>query len=145
VSIKENKALVHRLFEEWNKGKEALMAVMDKLCAPDVVYHSGGDHEIRGLKDFKKFMSEFYSAFPDNHVTLDDVVVERNKVAIRYTWTGTNKGEIGGIPPTNKKVKASVIQIDHIVNGKFMEGWERSDTLGLMQQLGALPTSKKEK
>jgi len=145
MSAEEIKALERRLFEEWNKSKEALMALIDEYCAPDVIYHSAGGREIHGLKNFKRFMSEVYSAFPDIHVTLDDIVVEGDKVAIRYTWTGTHKGEIGGIPPTNKKVKVSVIQIDQLVNGKFMEGWERSDTLGLMQQLGLVPTPKKEK
>ena len=132
MATEEIKALVHHLFEEWNKGKESFMAVLDELCATDIIYHSGGGQEIRGLKDFKKSMSEFYSAFPDNHVTLDDVVVEGDKVAIRYTWTGTHKSELKGIYPTNKKVTMWEIEIDRVAGGKFVEGWSRYDTMGLM-------------
>ena len=49
-----------------------------------------------------------------------------------------------GIPRTNRKVTMWVISIDHIVGGKFVEEWERMDTLGFMRQLGAVPTPKNE-
>ena len=50
-----------------------------------------------------------------------------------------------GRPPTNKKLTMWGIIIYRVVGGKFVEGWERSDTLGLMQQLGLVPTPGKEK
>ena len=143
MSGKEIKALALRWFEEYNKGKAAAMAVADKSCSTDFVLHSTED--IRGLKDFKQNDSELFSAFPDIHFTIDDIVVEEDKVAMRYTMTGTHKGEFKGISPTNKKVTAWAIEIDHVVGGKFVEGWVRFDTLGLMQQLGALPTPERRK
>jgi steroid delta-isomerase-like uncharacterized protein len=145
MSAKEIKALERRFFEEWNKGKAAAMAIIDETCATNVVFHSGSGREIRGLKDFKQFNTEIFSAFPDNHFTIDDMIVEGDKVVVRYTFTGTHKGEIMGIPPTNKKVTNWMIEIDRIAGGKFVEGWLRSDTLGFMQQLGVVPTPKKEK
>jgi len=57
--------------------------------------------------------------------------------------TGTHKGKFMGAPATNKKMTMWSIQIDRIANGKFVEGWERTDTLGLMQQLGLIPKPKK--
>ncbi|MDH5390578.1 MAG: ester cyclase [Candidatus Bathyarchaeota archaeon] len=144
MSAKENKALVRRFFEESNKGKAAAMAVIDELCATNIVYHGGGGEEIRGLKDYKQ-SSESYNAFPDLHFTIDDMVAEGDKVAVRFTLTGTHKGEFMGRPPTNKKLTMWVINIYRVVGGKFVEGWERSDTLGSMQQLGVVPTPKKEK
>ena len=140
MSAKEIKALERRLYEECNKGKAAAMAVIDELYATDLVYHSSTGRDIRGIKDYKQHVSDMYSAFPDFHFTIDDMVVEGDKVAVRLTATGTHKGEFRGIPSTNKKVTVSMIQIDRVVGGKFVEGWSRYDTLGLMQQLGLIPT-----
>jgi len=141
MSAKENKALVLRFFEESNKGKAAAMAVIDELCATNIVYHGGGGEEIRGLKDYKQSTSESYKVSPDLHFTIDDMVVEGDKVAVRFTLTGTHKGEFMGRPPTNKKLTMWGINIYRVVGGKFVEGWERADTLGSMQQLG-VPTPK---
>jgi len=147
MSAKEIKALVRRWFEEANKGKAAALAVIDELYATDIVCHLSGGVDIRGLKDLKQYYSEseLYSAFPDLHFTIDDMVVEGDKVATRWTWTGTHKGKFMGIPPTNKKVTMWAISIDRVSGGKFVEEWNRSDTLGLMQQLGAVPTPAKGK
>jgi predicted ester cyclase len=134
MSTKENKELMRRLFEEFNKGKAAAMAVIDRSI------------DMRGdLKDFKQMESEWYDAFPDLHVTIDDMVAEGDKVAIRITWTGTHKGEIMGIPPTNKEVTGSLIAIDRFAGGKIVEDNGQFDALGLMRQLGLDPTPKKEK
>jgi len=145
MSAKEIKALERHFFEEWNKGKAAAMAAIDEFCATNLVFHRGTGEDIRGLKDFKQLMSKFYSAFPDNHFTIDDMVAEGDKAAVRYAITGTHKGEWRGVPPTNKKMTVSVIQIDRIAGGKLVEGWERYNTLGVMQQLGLAPTPGKGK
>jgi len=143
MSAKEIKALARRWFEEANKGKAAFMTVIDELHATDLICHRGTGEDIRGIKDYKRGLMEVYSAFPDLHYTIDDMVVEGDKVAIRYTWTGTHKGEIMGTPPTNKKVTMWEILIDRVAGGKFAEIWARYDTLGLMQQLGLVPTPGK--
>jgi len=127
---------MRRLFEEFNKGKAAAMAVIDRSI------------DMRGdLKDFKQKESEWYDAFPDMHVTIDDMVAEGDKVAVRTTWTGTHKGEIMGIPPTNKKVTISLITISRIAGGKIVEDHGEYSALDLMRQLGLkeIPTPKKEK
>jgi len=145
MSAKENKALVRRFVEESNKGKAAAMAVLDELWAPDIVYHGGGGEEIRGLKAYKQSTSDGYNACPDPHYAIDDMVAEGDKVAVRFTFSGTHKGEFGGIPATNKKLTFWAINIYRVVDGKVVEGWERADTLGIMQQLGVVPTAKKER
>ena len=143
MSATEIKALERRLYEEYNKGKAAVLAVIDELYATDTVQHSSTGQDIRGIKDYKQHVSEFSSAFPDLHFTIDDMFAEGDKVAVRLTATGTNKGAFKGIPPTNKKVTVSMIQIDRIAEGKFIEGWSRYDTFGLMKQLGLIPTPGK--
>jgi len=145
MSVKEIKALVRRFLEESNKGKAAAMAVIDELFATNIAYHGGGGEEIRGIKDYKQSTSEMYNASPDIHFTIDDMVAEGDKVAVRATLTGTHTGEFMGIPPTNKKMTEWWISIYRVVGGKIVEGWERSDTLGLMQQLGVAPMLGKGK
>jgi steroid delta-isomerase-like uncharacterized protein len=119
--------------------------VLDELYATDFVFHSGTGEVIHGLKNCKQSQSDFFSAFPDIHYTIDDIVAEGDRVAARWTMTGTHKGEFMGIPPTNKKVTISAITIDRIAGGKYVEEWLRFDTLDFMQQLGIVPTPKKEK
>jgi len=143
MSVKEIKALVHRWFERWNMGKAAALAVMDETCATDYVVHAGIGPDIHGLKDNKQDTREVFKAFPDIHLTIDDMVVEGDKVATRWTLTGTHKGEFMGRPPTNKKVTIWGITIDRVAGGKFVESWVRYDNLGLMQQLGLVPKPEK--
>jgi steroid delta-isomerase-like uncharacterized protein len=101
---KETKALMRRLIEEFNKGKATAIAAIDELYAADIIFHSSHDEDIRGLKNFKEYNSEFFSAVPDAHFTIDDIIAEGNKVAARWTMTGTQTGELRGAPATNKKV-----------------------------------------
>jgi steroid delta-isomerase-like uncharacterized protein len=143
MSAKDLKALTRRFIEEWNKGKTAAMAVIDEMYATNFVSH--GDEDIRGIKNVKKSTSEEFSAFPDLHFTIDDMVAEGDKVAARITMTGTHKGEYMGAPPTNKKITIRAIAIERFAGGKIVEEWGMTDTLGMMQQLGLVPTPKKEK
>ena len=139
MSAEENKALVRRLFEQFNKGKLAAMAAIDELFATNIIYHGGGGEEIRSIKEYKQATS------PDIHFTIDDMVAEEDKVAARITMTGTHKGEYMGAPPTNKKITIKAIVIERFAEGKIVEEWGQTDTLGMMQQLCVVPTPKKEK
>ncbi len=136
---------MHRFLEEWNKGKAAALSVMDEIYDPDFVAHSSTGEDVRGINAVKKSMREEFNAFPDLHYVLDDMVVEGDKVAARHTMIGTHKGEFMGIPATNRKVTVRAISIDRIVGGKFVEEWGMFDTLGLLQQLGAIPMPQKKK
>ena len=145
MSTRDLKALERHFIQEFNKGKTAAMAAIDEICATNQIYHQSTGEDMHGLKAVKQFFDEFFDAFPDAHATLDDVIAEGDKAVIRYTFTGTHKGELMGIPATNKKVTLSVIEIDRFAGGKIVELWERFDTLGFMQQLGVIPKQGKEK
>lgn len=145
MSAKDLKTLMRRFIEEWNKGKAAAMAVIDEMYTTDFVSHGGGGEDIRGIKNVKKSTSEEFSAFPDQHFTIEDMIVEGDKLAARISMTGTHKGEYMGAPPTNKKITIRAIAIERFAGGKIVEEWGMYDTLSLMQQLGAVPTPKKEK
>ena len=72
----------------------------------------------------------FRSAFPDLNVTVEDLVAEGNKVAARWSWGGTHRGELMGIPPTSKQVAASGTSIHRIAEGKIVESWFNFDGTG---------------
>ena len=79
------------------------------------------------------------SAFPDMQATIEDMIAEGDKVAVRYTGTGTHKGELMGIPATGKQIAVTGIEIIRIAGGKMVERWEAFDNLSFMQQLGVIP------
>jgi steroid delta-isomerase-like uncharacterized protein len=139
MSTEENKALTRRLYEEWNKGKEAAMAFTEELCAPDYVWHGPAVLGEMDLAAMKQFLPAFFTAFPDGYVTVEDLIAEGDKVVTRYSFRATHQGEFMGVPPTGKVVTYTGIAISRLAGGKFVEDWEQADILGLMQQLGAIP------
>jgi predicted ester cyclase len=145
MSTKDIEGFTRRNVEAVNKGKAAVFAFIDQHYAADIIMHGLFGGETRGLKECKQTFSELYDVFPDLHFTLDDEIVKGDKVAIRWTATGTHKGTFMGGPPTNKKITTWVLEIDRFVNGKLAEVWARFDTFGFMQQLGVIPAPKKEK
>lgn len=135
----ENKALVRRLFEELaSKGD---LAVADEITAPDFVPHDLASffEEATGPEGVKQLVVGLRAAFPDLHMTMEDIIAEGDKVVIRYTARGTHKGEFQGLAPTGKRVAWAGINIYRVAGGKAVETWKLGDNLGLMQQLGVIP------
>jgi steroid delta-isomerase-like uncharacterized protein len=81
----------------------------------------------------------FFTAFPDMHWVVEDLIAEGDKVVSRYTVRATHRGDFMGVPATGKVVTYTGILISRFAGGKFVEEWESLDMLGLMQQLGAIP------
>jgi steroid delta-isomerase-like uncharacterized protein len=135
----ENKAISRRADEElFNLGN---LSVADELFAVDYVYHdptSGEDW--CGPEGVKQFVSMFRTAFPDLRYTIEDQIAEGDKVVIRYTASGTHQGLLMGLAPKGKRVEITDISIMRIESGKIKEIRENYDALGLMQQLGAVPS-----
>jgi len=144
MSADENKALMRHLFEESNKGKTAAMAVIDELYDANIVLHCPRGKDICGLKDFKQANEESFDEIPDAISTIDDMIAEGDKVAVRLTMTGTYVGKTGDNSSPSRKVTMSIITIDHVARGKIMEEWVRYDTLGFMEQLGLVPKPNRE-
>ncbi len=137
MSVEENKANYRRITEEiWIKGN---IALVDELFAPNYVNHDPMAPEVRDLDGFKQYIVSTRTAFPDMDVTLDDLIAEGDKVAGRWTFTGTHKAEWGGIPATGKQVTMTGMTISRFVDGKTVENWWSLDSLGLLQQLGVVP------
>jgi len=136
-TVEQNKALARRVLEE--AANQHKLELIDELLAPDYVLHDPANPMIQNRETFKQFLGGHYAAFPDIQWTIEDVVAEGDKVAIRWTLTGTHKGELLGIPPTGKHVTMSGISIYRIAEGKIAEEWAVSDVMGFMQQLGVIP------
>jgi predicted ester cyclase len=140
MSTEDNKANVRRFTEEGvNQGN---VAVFDELCASNWVYHDPSFPNVRTLEDYKRFITETHSAFPDFHVTIEDVIAEGDQVVLRSTWRGTNTGDIVTpmpLYPTGKQVTVTGITIVRFAGGKGVEVWSQGDSLGLFQQLGLIP------
>ena len=135
MSTEENKANVRRGFEALNQRN---LAVFDEILHPDVVFHTAST-TIQGLEAYKQYLSMYNIAFPDLHFTIEDIIAEGDTVVVRYTTRGTHQGTFMGILPTGKQLSGTGMFIDRIVNGKAVEQWGNSDTLGLLQQLGIVP------
>ena len=134
----ENKALVRRLIRDfWSKGK---LEVADAIVATNYANHDpAGAMPDTGREGLKKHATMYRTAFPDLQFAIDDLTVEGNKVTVRWTARGTHQGELLGITPTGKKFSITGISFLRITNGKIAEQWVNWDTLGLLQQLGAVP------
>ena len=140
MSAEENKAIVRREVEELYNPDGDLDAV-DELFAPGYVLHDPSLPESgRGPESARQLASAFRSAFPDLHTTFDGAVAEGDKVAYRWTASGTHEGELMGIPPTGRRVQTSGMTINRFSGGRIAEDWYQSDDLGMMQQLGVIPS-----
>jgi steroid delta-isomerase-like uncharacterized protein len=138
MSADENKVIVQRYVEEgFNAGN---LAVIDELFAPDFVNHDPVAQQLRDLQTLKQGILAYHAAFPDIRTTIEDLVVEGDRVAKRFTMRGTQTGEFNGIPPTGRQITTEGIDILRIADGKIQEIWIAYDGLGVMQQLGMIPT-----
>ena len=133
MSIEENKALVHRAYELVNRRE---LDAFFELLAPEYVEHLPiGD---KSLEQVKQYAGTVFGAFPDIHFTIEDMVAEGDKVAVRVTWRGTHKGVFMDITPTGNKIDITNANIIKIAAGKWVEFWNVTD-VRLMQQLGDIP------
>jgi steroid delta-isomerase-like uncharacterized protein len=135
-----NKALVRRWFREvWNEGREA---TIDELFAESgVAYGLGdGEAEVRGPAQLKPFVRNLRGSLPDLQISIQDIMAEEDKVMVRVLLEGTHSGSGLGVPASGRKIRVAGIVVIRISKGQFVEGWNSWDQLGLLRQIGALPT-----
>lgn len=128
-----NKAIVRRWFDEvWNQGRAEMI---DAIFAADARSHGLGDLP-PGPAGFRPFYNAFRGAFPDIHVTLEDVIAEGDTVAYRFTARATHRGDTLGFAATNRRAEFSGMGFARFRNGQLAEAWNNFDELGMLQQLG---------
>jgi uncharacterized protein len=134
----EHRALFTRWFEElWNRKN---YAITEELVDEGFTAHGAGGQDIKqGPKGVADMVSIWHKAFPDGHMTLDDLITEGDLSVIRMTFRGTHQGEFYGIPASGKAVEVTSIGIDRVIDGRITEGWGELNMLGMMQQMGAIP------
>jgi len=136
--------IARRLIEEvWNSRDQS---VVDELIAPNRrnIDPNLADLGI-GPEGYKRLVALYTSAFPDGRLTLHDTISEEDKVVMSWNFTGTHKGDLRGIAPTNKKVSIDGITISRHANGKIAESQVSWDALGMLQQLGVVPATAQAK
>jgi len=120
--------------EGLNRGD---VSVADAAFAPDCVFHITGVPEpFRGVSSWKAFVAGLLSAFPDIRFTIEDQIVQDDRIAFRWRATGTHTGPLGPAPATGKTVTVDGLIVDRLVNGKVQERWEQFDQSLMLQQLG---------
>jgi len=137
MSSEANKALVRRFFEAFNAGD---LDGVEAVFAPNAVVHNSGAPDPLNLEGFRQLAAVFLAAFPGGQHSIDDIIAEGDKVVTRITYRGAHTGDLMGIPPTGKHVAVSAMTIDQIANGKIVETWRLFDQMGMMQQIGVIPT-----
>jgi steroid delta-isomerase-like uncharacterized protein len=136
VSLDDNKALVRRFIDEiFVQGRPESV---DELLTDDFVGHtwpSTGDPKA----DLKAAIARISKALANPHFTVDDMIAEGDRVAVRLTAEATQVGEFMRMPASGKTYSISEIHIFRVKAGKVSEHWHQFDQMGMMRQLGAMP------
>ena len=135
----QNKALAARIpLEAFNQGK---LEVIDEVIADNHIDHAVLPPGLPPGKEGLKLLAKgLRSAFPDLKITIDLQVAEGDLVVAHATTTGTMKGEFAGMPPSGKTATWEAIHITRVKDGKIVEHWAVQDNMGMLQQLGFVPT-----
>lgn len=131
MSLEENKALVQRFVDAYNKRN---LDVFEELLAPNYFDHTS--HVDR--EGLKQLMNMAFKAFPDFQETIHDIIAEGDKVWARITFTGTHTGEWMGIAPTGKIVTTEMVDIFRIENGKLVEYRDVNNNVDFLTKLGLI-------
>ena len=120
MSLPAHKTLIQRLYEEgFNQGT---ISVVDKLFSP-AFRDNSTPAQPPGIEGVKSYIAAVREGFPDIHVTIEDMIAEADKIAVRTVWRGTHLGIYEGIAPTGKHVARTMIQLFSIENGKIAGEW----------------------
>ena len=131
----QNEAIAHRYFEEiFNQGK---LDVAEEIVANTHINHDRVN-EVQGIGGVKELAAKYRTAFPDLHLATEDTISQGDKVVVRWSWSGTHKGDLAGLAPTGKQTGGTGITVFRVADGKIAESWVNWDTLGMLEKLGVV-------
>ncbi len=140
MATEDLKTKIRRAWDEaFHKGN---VNALDEIVAPELVNHQPPGPDTKGLAPYKQMVTDLRKAFSDIKFTFDEIIVEGEVNATRWTFQGTHVGQLATmapIPPAGKRVTMTGIAFVHTVNGKAVELWQYIDMPGFMQQLGVSP------
>jgi predicted ester cyclase len=126
--------VLYGIYEAINTGN---LALLDKFVAPGYVEHSEG---FQGVEPFRQQVTAFRGAFPDLHVSIDDLLLaDGGRFASRTTVTGTHTGDLMGIPATGQRITVEAVDIGRIEGGQAQERWGGLNMYSMLTQLGVIP------
>jgi steroid delta-isomerase-like uncharacterized protein len=134
----DNAELIRRFYDEvLGNGN---LDMIDEMATEDIVDHEEGlPGQPPGIEGVKFFITALRNAFPDIRAEVDVTLSDGDLAAARTIARGTHQGEFLGVPPSNKSVEFEGIDIIRVEDGKVAEHWGVTDTMSLMQQIGAIP------
>jgi len=127
----KNKTLARRFYDEILNGRK--MDVADEILSSEYVDHSAA---APGRENFKTYFAMITNVFPDIKVTVEDLLVDDDKAAVRLTIHGTQLGSFRGFPPSGRQATWAGMDIMHISKGIIIERWSERDFLNMLLQLG---------
>jgi predicted ester cyclase len=135
TDVDHNKAVSRRWIEAYNARDDAAQA---DVLGPGYVGHAPASLEPSPMDTaaWATFLAGFTEGFPDLQLTIEDTVAEGDLVAQRISFNGTHTGVFQGLPPTNRRVTFSGLELNRFEDGRVAEHWFQLDALGLLQQLG---------
>jgi predicted ester cyclase len=135
MTPEEHEARLERLYAGVWDGEDP--AVADDLVHPEYVIHGRELAErLQGPELYRALAEGTREVFPDASFAIEDAVAAGDRVALRWTMTGTHEGSLFGEEPTGRAVTLPAIEIDRFEEGLLAETWTQSDMLGLREQLG---------
>jgi steroid delta-isomerase-like uncharacterized protein len=124
--------VVRRLIDEALNAKD--YSVLPELLHDDYVYRTPGE-ELVGAGALEALFTMYHTAFPDLALQIDDMFGDGDRVATAFTLSGTNEGEMMGMPATGRRVSVHGIIHSRVVHGRITEEWELVDMASLVRQL----------
>jgi len=133
----DTNALIRRFEQAFS---EIDTATVDELCDPNLVDHNPAPGQEPTLAGFKDTMAMYRAQFPDYVSVIESVISEGDTAATRWSVTATHDHDAFGVPATGKRVSASGMNFYRLDGGRIVDVWTQFDQLGLLQQLGAIPS-----
>lgn len=134
MANEQNEAVARKGFDAFSSGD---LSIVDEITAAGAVGHDPAlPEDTHGPEGTKQVIQMYRAAFSDLSFTIEDCFSDGDLVCIRWSSSGTNDGELMGMPATGKHVENSGISIDKIEDGKIVESWIQWDNAGLMRDLG---------
>ena len=130
--MRDHEALYRKAVEAiWNNGD---VESAERFFSKDYVGHDSLFPR-KGVESLRDVVTRFRAAISELHYEVNDILVDGDRIAARWTVTGTHSGELFGVPGTGRKLEVSGMSINRIERGKLVEGWVFNDTLALLRQL----------
>jgi steroid delta-isomerase-like uncharacterized protein len=138
MTAETNQRIMERFTSEFLTTGDAALA--EEFLSPDIILHFAGQQQ-RGRDTYLAVVAANGDTFEDLVWTVEEMVADGDAVAVRYTMTGTHRGDFAGIPPTGNAVVAQSMAFYRLADGQIVEERAQLDMLGILQQLGAAPAA----